>query len=238
MSDPIPVVAIDGPAGTGKSTTARGVARALGWRYIDSGAFYRVAALLALRHDVDLSSREGRDALRDLLAAATIEQETVGGDLRVTLDGEDVASAIRSPRVTRIVSRVAEDPGLRAIVNAALRARAREGPVVVDGRDIGSVVFPEAALKVFLEAPVEVRALRRSREMEPPERAGDPSVLASYIQSLAERDRADRERATAPLTAADDAVRIDTSGLDVDTQIARVVRLARDRLGNALTDNE
>jgi len=234
----VPVVAIDGPAGTGKSTTARGVARALDWRYIDSGAFYRVAALLALRNEVDLSSGEGRDALRDLLAAAAIEQEVVGGDLRVTLDGEDATSAIRSPRVTRIVSRVAEDPGLRTIVNAALRERARRGPLVVDGRDIGSVVFPEATLKVFLEASLEVRALRRSREMEPPERAEDPSVLASYTQSLAERDRADRERATAPLTAADDAVRIDTSELDVDTQIARVVRLTRDRLGNALTDNE
>lgn len=231
------IVAIDGPAGTGKSTTARGAACALGWRYVDSGAFYRVAALLALRHDRDLSTEEGRTALRALLADAEVEQEVVAGALRVRVDGEDVTSAIRSPSVTRIVSRVADDPALRGIVNEDLRARVGDEPAVVDGRDIGTVVFPNAILKIFLEASLEIRARRRARELEPPERAEDPAVLASYEQSLAERDRADRARSTGRLAAAEDAIHIDTTGLDIETQIAKVVKLVTSEVGNSLTDN-
>lgn len=223
-----PVVAIDGPAGTGKSTTARGVARRLGWKHVDSGAFYRTAALLALRLDLDLHGEGDRARLRDALAAAEVEQESRGGRLHTRLDGEDVSDMIRLPAVTRIVARVADDPGLREIVNAALREKVGEGPAVVDGRDIGTVVFPDAFLKVYLDAALPVRALRRARETEPPERAGDPAVLASYEQSLSERDRADRERSVGALAAAGDAVLIDTSDVDVETQVARVIHLVRD----------
>lgn len=223
------VVAIDGPAGTGKSTTAREVARRLGWRYVDSGALYRVAALLALRQGTGAATELDRGRLVRALERARIEQEVVGGRLRLRLDGEDVTDTIRAPAVTRIVSRVADDPDLREVVNAYLRERVGDGPAVVDGRDIGSVVFPDALLKVYLDASLDVRARRRACEAETPGRAEDPSVLASYAQSLAERDRADRSRATGPLLAADDAVHIDTTAIDLETQVARVVQLALGR---------
>lgn len=224
-----PVIAIDGPAGTGKSTTARAVAGRLGWRYLDSGAFYRVAALLALRHDLDLTREADRARLRDRLAGAVIVQDLIAGRLHTRLAGEDVSDAIRSAVVTRTVSRVAVDPALREIVNADIRRRVGNRPAVVDGRDIGSVVFPDAGLKIFLDASLEERARRRAQEIETPERARDPAVLASYAQSLAERDRADRDRGVAPLLAADDAVVIDTSAIDAATQAARVLRLAAER---------
>lgn len=223
------VVAIDGPAGTGKSTTARRVAAALGWGYVDSGAFYRVAALLALRRELDLADAHDQRALRGALDAARIEQDSVGGRLHTWVDGEDVTDAIRSPAVTAVVPRVADDPELRAIVNEALRHRADEGPVVIDGRDIGTVVFPDAFLKLYLDASIEERARRRAAEVEPLDRATDPSVLASYAQAIAERDRADRARARGALAAAPDAVHVDTNDLDLDTQIARVLQLLRER---------
>lgn len=227
-----PVVAIDGPAGTGKSTTARSVARALDWTYIDSGAFYRVAALLALRAHARLDEPADRAALREALAESEIEQRVVGGRLHTTIDGEDVTDAIRTPAVTRIVSRVADDPELREIVNDGIRGRVGDAPAVIDGRDIGSVVFPDAVLKVFLEASLDERARRRAREAEPPERAEDPSVLASYAESIADRDRRDREREVGALAEADDAVHIDTSDLDIDTQVARVLQMVRERFGS------
>ena len=224
------VIAIDGPAGTGKSSTAREVARRLGWRYVDSGAFYRVAALLALRHGLDLADTADRARLRQVLEGADIEQEVVGGVSRIRLEGEDVSIEIRTPAVTAIVSRVAEDPELRQIVNAGLRGQVGEGPTVIDGRDIGTVVFPDAFLKVFLVATLDERARRRVAEAEPA-RARDPVALASYAQSLAERDFRDRERSVAPLRPAADALHLDTSDLDFDTQVARVVRAARERIG-------
>jgi cytidylate kinase len=223
------VIAIDGPAGTGKSTTAREVARRLGWRYVDSGAFYRVAALLALRHALDLTDDADRARLRQALEGAEIAQEVVGGRSHIRLGGEDVSVEIRTPAVTAIVSRVADDPELREIVNAGLRGQVGDGTAVIDGRDIGTVVFPEAFLKVYLDATLEERARRRVAEAEPA-RAADPVALASYAQSLAERDRRDRQRSVAPLRAAEDALHLDTSGLDFDTQVARVVREARERM--------
>lgn len=223
------VIAIDGPAGTGKSTTAREVASRLGWRYIDSGAFYRVAALLALRHGLDLAVPSDRGRLRDALEATDIGQEVVGGIPHVRLEGEDVTVEIRTPAVTAIVSRVADDPELREIVNSGLRLQVGDSPAVIDGRDIGTVVFPDAFLKVFLVASLEERARRRVAEAEPG-RTGDPAALASYAQSLAERDRRDRERPVAPLRPAEDALHLDTSDLDFDSQVARVVRAARERL--------
>lgn len=221
------VVALDGPAGTGKSTTARRVAQALGWMHVDSGAFYRVAALLALRSRLDPAAAQDRGTLRRAMDAAVIEQETRGGRLHTAIDGEDVTDAIRSPAVDAIVSRVADDHELRAIVNEAIVRSVGARPAVVDGRDIGTVVFPDAPLKVYLDASLAERARRRAREVEPPERAADAAVLASYEASLAERDRADRARPTGALAAADDAVHLDTSHLDLETQVARVLQLAR-----------
>lgn len=223
-----PVLAIDGPAGTGKSTTAREVASRLGWRYIDSGAFYRIAALLSLREGLDLAAPSDRGQLRDALEKVDIRQDVVGGASHVRLEGEDVTVEIRTPAVTAIVSRVADDPVLREIVNSGLRLQVGDTPAVIDGRDIGTVVFPDAFLKVFLDASLEERARRRLAEAEPA-RAESAAVLASYAQSLAERDRQDREREVGALRAAADACHIDTTDLDIPTQVARVVRLARER---------
>lgn len=223
------VLAIDGPAGSGKSTTAREAALRLEWPYVDSGAFYRAAALLSLRHGLDLSRPEDRADLRRRLGAVEIGLRMVGGTLHVTLDGEDVTHEIRSRAVTRAVSAVAADAELRRIINAAIRSRVGEGPAVVDGRDIGTAVFPDAFLKVYVEATLPERARRRALEAEGPERAADPAVLASYEQSLAGRDRADSERAEAPLTVAPDAIRLDTTDLGVETQVARVLALVRSR---------
>jgi cytidylate kinase len=225
------VIAIDGPAGTGKSTTAREVASRLGWRYVDSGAFYRVAALLALRHRLDLATPADRGRLRAVLEANDIRQGVADGVSHVRLEGEDVTVEIRTPAITAIVSRVADDPQLREIVNTGLRKQVGDGPAVVDGRDIGTVVFPDAFLKVFLVASLEERARRRVREAESG-REDDATVLASYAQSLAERDRRDRERAVGALRPAEDAIHLDTSDLDFPTQVARVVRVARERLGD------
>jgi cytidylate kinase len=153
----------------------------------------------------------------------------VGGASHVRLEGEDVTVEIRTPAVTAIVSRVADDPDLREIVNAGLRRQVGDRPAVIDGRDIGTVVFPDAFLKVFLLASLEERARRRVAETEQG-REDDAAVLASYAQSLAERDRRDRERDVAPLKPADDALHLDTRDLDFDTQVARVVRAARERM--------
>lgn len=223
------VLAIDGPAGSGKSTTARETAIRLGWPYVDSGAFYRVAALLALRGALDLGRPADRGELRRRLESADIQLRMVGGLLHVGLEGEDVTHEIRSRAVTRAVSAVAADPDLRLVVNAAIRTRVGDGPAVVDGRDIGTAVFPDAFLKVYLEATLAERARRRALEAEGAERADDPSVLASYEESLAGRDRADSERTSAPLAVASDAVRLDTTDLDVETQVARVLALVRSR---------
>jgi len=228
-----PIIAIDGPAGTGKSSTAQGVASALQWAYVDSGSFYRAAALLALRYDVDLEDAPGRATLRDRLGNARIDQRMVGGRLRTWLNGTDITDAIRSAAVTRTVSRVAEDPSVRSIVNQDLRRRVGDNPAVVDGRDIGTVVFPDAFLKIYLVASLEERARRRASELEPEEQKLDAPLLASYAQGLAERDRQDQERTEAPLAAADDAVRLDTTNLDLEAQIGRVVRMARDRMNQS-----
>lgn len=225
----VPVIAIDGPAGTGKSTTAREVARRLGWRYVDSGAFYRVAALLARREGLDLEREADRVRLRAAMADAVVQPEVTADAVRTRLDGEDVTAALRAPDVTRIVARVADDPALREIVNAGIRARVGKEPAVVDGRDIGSVVFPDALLKVYLDASLDERARRRAREVEPPGRAEEPDVLARYAESLADRDRADRTRAIGRLVATPGAVTIDTSGIGLDRQVETVVRLAVER---------
>lgn len=198
------LVAIDGPAGAGKSTVARAAAEALGFTYLDSGAMYRCVALARLR-----------DPAADA-AALDIRLGEV-----VRLDGEDVTAAIRAPEVTAASSRVAADPAVRAAMVERQRALIAAGDWVAEGRDIGTVVAPDAELKVFLDASPAERARRRALQ------AGRP--LADVLAEQEERDARDRERDHAPLAAAPDAVMLDTTGLTLPEVVDRIVNLATTR---------
>jgi cytidylate kinase len=208
------VIAIDGPAGAGKSTVARGVAEALGFTYLDSGAMYRTVALAALRAGIDLDDPEA-------LAALARAREIELADGRVLLDGEDVAEAIREPEVTEAASRVSVHPGVRAEMVSRQRRMIDAGHYVAEGRDIGTVVSPDSPLKVYLTASPHERARRRAEQMG----ADADEVLAAQI----ERDTRDQERALGTLRPADDAIALDTTGLDADQVVARVVAWARER---------
>jgi len=208
------VIAIDGPAGAGKSSVARGVAAALGFTYLDSGAMYRSVALAALRAGTDLDDPEAMGELARSLQLGV-------ADGRVELDGDDVTEAIRSAEVTAAASRVAVHPEVRAAMVERQKALIDRGRFVAEGRDIGTVVSPDAPLKVFLSASDEERAKRRAAQ------TGDPpdQVLASQQQ----RDSRDRERRHGALRAAEDAVELDTTEVPLDEVVARVVELARER---------
>jgi cytidylate kinase len=208
------VIAIDGPAGAGKSTVARGVARALGFTYLDSGAMYRCVALAALRADLDAADG---DRLAEL--ARGIEIGFPAG--RVEMNRADVTDEIRTGEVGEAASRIATRPEVRAAMVERQRGLISAGRYVAEGRDIGTVVSPDAPLKVFLTASAQERARRRSEETgERP-----PDVLAAQR----ERDQRDRERDHGALRRADDAVEVDTTGLTVDEVVERVVALARER---------
>ena len=208
------VIAIDGPAGAGKSTVARAVARALGFTYMDSGAMYRCVALAALRAGASL---EDGEALGGLVRALEIAL----ADGRVWLDGEDVSEAIRAPEVTAAASRVSVHPEVREAIVERQRALISAGDYVAEGRDIGTVVSPNAPLKVFLTASAAERARRRAAE------TGEP--LAEVLAAHATRDARDREREHWALRAAADAVEIDTTGLKIDDVVRRIAALARER---------
>jgi cytidylate kinase len=217
------VIAIDGPAGSGKTTTARAVARALGFAHLDSGALYRAVTLAALEGGVAEASA---DAILAAAAAQRVRLVPVGEDFRPEAGGVDVTAAIRSERVTAKVSAVAALPAVRRWVTAALRDAAGRHPggVVVDGRDIGTVVFPEAPLKVFLTARPEERARRRLAQDG---RALDEASVAAASRALSRRDAADSEREVAPLKPAPDAWVLDTTGLTFAEQVEAVVQAAR-----------
>ena len=224
MSTPPPprVIALDGPSGSGKSTVARGVARALGWRYVDKGATYRAGTLAALRAGVDLTDA---DAVVATVRAARIELSVDPDKPGITLDGDDVSAEIRGPEVTAAVSTVSAVPQVRELTVALQRTLLGEG-AVVEGRDIGTVVVPDAPVKVFLDASPEVRAGRRATDADAGVRAtGD--MVGAVAADLARRDRLDSSRAASPLHAAADAVHLDSSAMTADEVIARVLELAR-----------
>jgi cytidylate kinase len=209
------LVAIDGPAGAGKSTVARAVAHELGFTYLDSGSMYRCVALLSLQDP----SREPAQLAQE----ARIELSDDAGAPRTLLDGRDVSKRIRAPDVSEAASRVAADPGVREALVAKQRALIALGDWVAEGRDIGTVVAPGAELKVYLTASAEERARRRAAEL-----GADPAtVLAEQIQ----RDERDSTRRHSPLQAAPGAVALDTTGLDVEQVVARIAALARDAAG-------
>jgi cytidylate kinase len=228
------VITVDGPAASGKSSTARAVARRLGWAHLDSGALYRAITLAAL----DTLGEAGRGRgegwpAQQVVALAEglpVRLVLVRDVFRPEVAGVSVADAIRAERVTRAVSEIAAIPAVRQWVNARQRDAARDHPagIVVDGRDIGTVVFPEAPLKIFLTASPEERARRRLAQRGPTEPSG-PDDLRREADALARRDHADSTRAVAPLRPPGDAVQVDTSTLSLDEQVDTVVRLARER---------
>jgi cytidylate kinase len=219
------IIAIDGPAGSGKSSTARAVAAELGYRHLDSGAFYRGITFAALRAGID-PDRWGtlrESDLHELRVAGVPDQF----GFRMMVEEQDVSEQIRSPDVNAHVSRMAAVPAVRDWLLDALRAAGARGGLVADGRDIGTVVFPDAELKIFLIADPEARARRRLAEQG--SGTAGPDEVRAETARLAERDRQDTDRPVAPLLRAPDATLIDTTSLRFEDQVARIVRLARER---------
>jgi cytidylate kinase len=214
------IVAIDGPSGAGKGTVARAVAARLGYRHVDTGAMYRALGWLALRQGVNLGDETAMAALGER-AAFDLE----GG--RIAIDGHDVRAAIRTPEIDRAATAVARHPEVRRVLVARQRAYGAGGGVVMEGRDIGTVVFPDADVKIYLDASPEERARRRAAD--PAHTSSKSGQLADVATALAERDRNDSTRAASPLMVAADATVIDTTGVAVEDVIERVLALVDSR---------
>ncbi len=210
LPSPLSLIALDGPSGVGKSTAARRVAQELGWSYLDTGAMYRATALALHRAKVLPSDREG---LERVLGALRIQQRGT----HEFLDGEDVSEAIRTPEVTKLVTAVSADPRVREVLVGQQRAIGASGGWVVDGRDIGTVVFPNACCKIFLTASAETRAQRRFLEEAA---KGSGLTFAEILADQQRRDHADSTRAVAPLRRAPDAVELDSSAMTLDQVVA------------------
>jgi cytidylate kinase len=215
------IIAIDGPSGAGKGTIARAVATRLGYRHVDTGAMYRALAWMAIHESVGLDDETALAAL-----AARVRFEIGDGVVRV--DGQDVAGAIRTPEIDSAATVVARQPRVRAALIERQRQMGAEGRVVMEGRDIGTVVFPSAPVKIFLDASPEERARRRA--YDPSHTSGrGAAAITDVATALAERDRSDRTRATSPLTQAADAVAIDTTGVSIDEVVRQVLEIVAQR---------
>ena len=223
------VIAIDGPAGTGKSTVSKLLAQRVGAHYLDTGAMYRAATLAVQRAGV---SPDAPDAIATVVADARIELRADGsGGSRVFLDGEDVSAPIRTDEVTNAVSAVSAVPAVRSKMVALQRLHAVDDFVVVEGRDIGTVVFPDAQVKIFLTATPEARALRRHRQNLA---AGRDSDFEQVLESVNRRDHLDSTRTVSPLRPADDAVIVDTSDLSLEQVLDELAGLVQTRTGGAV----
>jgi len=207
---PYVIIAIDGPSGAGKSTAARRLARLLGYRYVDSGALYRAVGWLVRAQALPL---EDPGAIVACLQRTPIDLTFPDGTLQVRVAGQCVTSQLRSEAVARAASTVATMPGVRQVITAQLRQLGCEADVVMEGRDIGTAVFPDATVKFFLDALPTVRGQRRLQEMQ---QDGDTATLGQVVQAMAQRDSQDRVRVTAPLVQAPEAQTIDTTDLTVD----------------------
>ena len=217
------VIAIDGPSGAGKGTVARAVAARLGYRHVDTGAMYRAVAWLAAERGVGFDRDE---AIAALARGAVIELRDAG----IRIDGHDVTQAIRTPAIDRGAAAVARIPGVRQALVARQRALGRTGAVVMEGRDIGTVVFPDAGVKIYLDADPVERARRRAAD---PAHAGGAAGLPDVASAMAQRDQLDATRTASPLMAAADAVRVDTTGLAIEEVVARVMAVIERAKGEA-----
>jgi CMP/dCMP kinase len=221
----VPVITIDGPSGSGKGTVSRAVARALGWSLLDSGALYRLVALAGRRAAINL---DDGPSLMQLAGRMDIRFDSNdSGDEAVWLDGQDVTGAIRTEEAGNDASKVAALPVVRAALLDRQRRFAVPPGLVADGRDMGTVVFPLARVKIFLDASPATRALRRYKQLK---EKGVAANLAALSLEIAERDRRDMSRAISPLVASADATMLDTTGMSVDDVIGRVLEIARERL--------
>jgi cytidylate kinase len=214
------VVTIDGPSGVGKSTVSRKLAAELGYTYLDTGAMYRAVALGCVKNGVDVEDEAAVAVVLDTLDIRLLPPQTADDDVRVLLNGEDVSREIRTPEAGMLASKVSALLPVRQKLTAMQQAMGRTGGLVAEGRDTGTVVFPDAAWKFFLDAPPEERARRRALQLrEQGQEVDEQKLLAQII----ERDRQDRERTIAPLVKAEDAVVIDSSNLSADEVAARML---------------
>lgn len=220
------IVAIDGPAGAGKSTVARETARRLNFAFLDTGAMYRAATWWALHKGLDLAAAPA-EALAETTRALPLALREEDGRLRVLVDGQDVSSAIRTPDVTRCVFYLDQNPDVRAHLTALQRRFGARRPTVAEGRDMGTVVFPKAKCKIYLDASLEERARRRAADLQA---AGTAVDLDTLCRDIAERDRKSMTRAAAPLRQAHDAQRVDTTGRAFEDVVQQIVALAREAM--------
>jgi cytidylate kinase len=218
------IVAIDGPSGAGKGTVARTLARTLQYRHIDTGAMYRAVAWKALHDQVAL---DDEDAIAHIAEVAPIELE--GG--RVAIDDHDVTTDIRTPTMDKAAAAVARLPRVRSVLVARQRQYGEGGGVVMEGRDIGTVVFPSADLKIYLDATADERARRRAADVA--HTGGRESGLAGVQSDIVDRDRTDTTRAVAPLSVAEDAIYLDTTNMQIEDVVSRVMTLVEEKLGGA-----
>lgn len=218
------VVTIDGPSGVGKSTVSRKVAAALGWTYLDTGAMYRSVALHCTRSAIDLANAAALSSLLARLDLQLLPPLQENDDVRVFLHGEEISAAIRSPEMGMMASKVSAIPAVRQRLTAMQQQMGKAGGIVAEGRDTGTVVFPAAAWKFYLDAPPEERCRRRVAQLrEKGQQVDEQKLLAQIIQ----RDRDDRERTLAPLTMADDALLIDASRLTADEVAEKMLAVIR-----------
>ena len=217
------VVAIDGPSGVGKGTVARAIARSLQWRYIDTGAMYRA---VAWKTQYEGRSLDDEDGIVVVAKNAEFEMRDRG----ISIDGHDVTSVIRTPEIDNAATVVARISQVRALLVARQRGYAEVGPLVMEGRDIGTVVFPDAAVKIYLDATPEERAVRRSKDPSHGlSKVGEIEVVANALER---RDRLDRTRHASPLTTASDAKVIDTTGVSIDSVVRRVLKIVNKQINN------
>jgi len=220
-----PVVAIDGPAGAGKSTVTRSVAEALGYTRVDTGALYRAVALVCTERSISFDDAEAVGAAADELSRpGAVVLSTSGSDLSVVVLGVDVTDSIRSREASLGASQVSQIPRVRDALLSIQRELGRNGAVVLEGRDIGSVVFPDAEAKFYLTASTEVRAKRRQAELVS---KGESPELQEIVDEVNERDRRDTERPIAPLTQAEDAIVVDSSAMTIEDVVISMVKSVR-----------
>lgn len=215
-------IAIDGPGGAGKSTVARAVAKQLGFIYVDTGAIYRAIGLKFVRTGKSFTNEN----IISVLPGTELSLTHIDGEQHIIIDGEDVSSLIRTQEISSAASKVSAVPEVRAFLLDLQRDIARKNNVIMDGRDVGTVILPNAEVKIFLTANVEIRARRRHRELMA-KGLETPDTFERVLKEVAERDKADSERATAPIKPAEDAVLVDTSDMDFEQSVQTVINIIR-----------